>query len=885
MILKEMWISNYRGITHRHIQFNQAGITLVVGPNEAGKSSIIEALDLLFDELDSSAKQRVRDTKPVGQDVATEITLRASTGPYDFTYTKRFHREKRTELEIHSPRVERLSGRDAHNRVKGILEETMDDCLWKALRVQQGSGIKQAALLSSSSLKNALDQAAGGSSNAEQESDLYSAVKAESELYYSETGVERGELKRVKSEYSDLQSQLRTAEAELDSIERDVLQYENLERSLKRLKEKHSQEQNTLQSVNQDLIEIESTEEQLRDLKGKRELAGEKMKNVQLQVETRQDKARAIEKVQGELTSVNNEIEKIQTSLTDLHTSLNETSNTANQLRNERDGLQSETQLCDIAVEYLRDISSFNQVNRRLEQFTKAQTELTRSQDTIETVKVTERVLSEIQSKHESLIRAKAALDVKAPQVRVTAAHQSEIKIDDEVFELKDGQERRLKVAAPTNIELPGSIQIEVIPGTSLDESLRKLHQAQKELNELFSRFDVESLKDAEQKLEMRKNAESRKVEAESRMDEALDGETFDELQGQQIRLADRLERFKAVWPADRPIPEDLDLAQTALKESMDKLSNLNTALTMSEGEINKILANIDGQNNRLDDKQERQQVLVEQLTRETNALEEARKKIPDAVLEEVKQVAEKDLNHWSAQLVEMEQTLERMQPDLLRQRKTNISNVIDSIQEDMDGKNEELLRLRGRLDKVEADGTFEIVEDLRSKLVNKEIEFTNISARANAARHLYLLMKEARDEAFRSYRRPLRERISQLGRTIYGPSFDVELSEELMVHERILNNTPIPYEFLSAGAKEQLALLTRIAAADLVCQDEGVPIILDDALGFSDEHRLEWMNAILEQFGQSKQMVILTCNPERYRQIRRSQVVDFGEPEFIAAL
>jgi len=53
-----------------------------------------------------------------------------------------------------------------------------------------------------------------------------------------------------------------------------------------------------------------------------------------------------------------------------------------------------------------------------------------------------------------------------------------------------------------------------------------------------------------------------------------------------------------------------------------------------------------------------------------------------------------------------------------------------------------------------------------------------------------------------------------------------------------------------------------------IVAQDEGVPVILDDALGHTDAARLDEMAALLALAGRTTQVVLLTCAPERYRGI-----------------
>ena len=57
MRLLRLRLANYRGIDESEVRFSSKGLTIVEGPNEAGKTSLGEAIRLLFDYLDSSRPQ------------------------------------------------------------------------------------------------------------------------------------------------------------------------------------------------------------------------------------------------------------------------------------------------------------------------------------------------------------------------------------------------------------------------------------------------------------------------------------------------------------------------------------------------------------------------------------------------------------------------------------------------------------------------------------------------------------------------------------------------------------------------------------------------------------------------------------------------------------
>jgi recombinational DNA repair ATPase RecF len=72
--LHRLVLKNYRGIDHREIDFPDHGVVVVSGANEIGKSSMVEALDLLLESRDRSTKKEVKQVKPTHADVGSEVT-------------------------------------------------------------------------------------------------------------------------------------------------------------------------------------------------------------------------------------------------------------------------------------------------------------------------------------------------------------------------------------------------------------------------------------------------------------------------------------------------------------------------------------------------------------------------------------------------------------------------------------------------------------------------------------------------------------------------------------------------------------------------------------------------------------------------------------------
>ena len=107
------------------------------------------------------------------------------------------------------------------------------------------------------------------------------------------------------------------------------------------------------------------------------------------------------------------------------------------------------------------------------------------------------------------------------------------------------------------------------------------------------------------------------------------------------------------------------------------------------------------------------------------------------------------------------------------------------------------------------------------------------------------------------------------------GPSFEVDVDSDLCILNRTLDGCTVPYESLSGGAKEQLGILARLAGAALVAKEDAVPILIDDALGFTDPERLAKMAEVFDTLGERGQVIVLTCTPARYDSVKDAQRIE----------
>jgi hypothetical protein len=78
----------------------------------------------------------------------------------------------------------------------------------------------------------------------------------------------------------------------------------------------------------------------------------------------------------------------------------------------------------------------------------------------------------------------------------------------------------------------------------------------------------------------------------------------------------------------------------------------------------------------------------------------------------------------------------------------------------------------------------------------------------------------------------------------------------------------------LSLGTQEQLAVLVRLAMGAMIAErGEDVPVILDDALVFSDDARIERMFDAISRAGRTQQVIVLTCRARSFTSLGGRQL------------
>lgn len=177
---------------------------------------------------------------------------------------------------------------------------------------------------------------------------------------------------------------------------------------------------------------------------------------------------------------------------------------------------------------------------------------------------------------------------------------------------------------------------------------------------------------------------------------------------------------------------------------------------------------------------------------------------------------------------------------------------------ERLDGELEESFKSGGGRRVLELEGEFEradaIVRRLEQDLDALRLLATELDSTERDQRDLYL--------------KPVTDQLTPYLAGLF-PSADVAFDDKLGPATLRRNGIVEPVSQLSGGTLEQVSVLVRLAFGRLLAESGfPTPVILDDALVYSDDERIERMFHVIEQAGEAHQVIVLTCRSQTFARL-----------------
>lgn len=872
MRLHRLRVANFRGVAAREVEFADTGVTVIEGDNEAGKSSMMEAFDLLLTAQASSKARNVRAVQPAGRDVGTEVWADISCGSWRFEYFKRFNRQPETTLTITQPVREQLTGREAHERVDQILAEALDKTLFGALRLLQSADPRLGDLANSSALSQALDRAAGQSESdggeTPQTQELVAAVAAEYKKYFTlAQGRPTGELAAA----ADAADRAAAAVAEREEILARVQDAaDRLPRVAETIRQLVAQEQSGNVEVSTAAAALAEAEAVSEQVKAARATVESRKLSHRVAADALRSRRRDRERAATLRESLAENRRAVSQARAKAEAAAGEAAELASALaesQKRRDDLGAELRAAERAAVVASDRARLARLDNSLDEVRRLRSELASARAEAAAVPVSEDDVRLAASLERDLAAAAARLDAVAPTVTITRLGADEVLLDGETA--ADGAQ--VSAARTTVVEVPGSVRVEVRPGADSAEPAAELETLRERAAELRRRCGVAELSLVASAAARRAEILRRIQDTERALARELGGAEAEDLERQRLDLLSRLPEQAG---ADAGNGHEGERAHADLAE-----------LRRIEREASDLAAEADrARQARLAAVREyesRASALEEtgvRIAEESAALESELSASAAAASDET--LAERVCEHAAevddaeADLARLTQRLEQLDLNGLREKLAQAEAAQDRLRRQVSEQKRIQTELSTRLEVCRSDGRLDELSEAVAANDAAQAHLQRVRERAAGARVLHETLQRKRNESRARYVDPFAERLEELAAPVFGSGVSFHIDDDFVIATRTLDGVTVDVDSLSGGAKEQLGLLARLACATLVDKADGVPLILDDALGYTDPTRLASMAHVLGTAGGDAQIIVLTCTPDRYREVAGAKLI-----------
>lgn len=879
MRIHSLTLDNARAIEHLELRdLPDTGVIVVHGRNEAGKSTILDALDAVLNERHTGGGKKIRALAPAGRDESPEVELNATIGGTTFTVRKRWLKGKKSELTVHTPVRANFTGREADDELLRILDEHLDTALTQTLFLRQGDLDPAIAAAGIPTISRALDAEAGEGETGEEDSDLARAIDAEYGKYWT-----NAQPPKKKAPYAALFTAVEDAREKLRTHEAEVQQLSQYVDEVERRKSEIDSIDKELPDAEQELREREQASAAANQVRDKAATAQERLeratitrKRAEQDVADRNALKKRVELVKHEEAQLREEIEP------------------ARKARNE-EGEKIATLLADVegAKTRLTDARTASKHAETLRDLARAKRRLKTIDEQLERIGTVEQAYKELLS--------------NAPERDVTDKHIRDLEqAENEVTlqrRLRDASSAKLEITADhatitvdgDDRPINGTETVAVFEGSTLQlgefgvvfraaqgsaDPQSAVEKAERAFADALAATGCDSVDEARAARDATQEYASELKVARQRLDDTLAGASADELRAERTKLSAQAEELAAALKdtAASDVVAEVDEAdaEEALRETQKALANAERDVDAAEAAlkpyVDKTAAHtLTVLETRLEAKTAEASAAAAELSRaeETTRAEDLDKTLQQACEDETE--SQQVVDALKAELAEADP---EFAASLLEGATTRLSNL-EKRKNDAQNR---IRELTGYIDM--ATGTAEQADHAAAELEIAQAALDRATRRAEAVKLLRETMHRHRDVARSRYAAPFNAAVRERARILFGPSVDFNYGDDLTITDRTVDGVTVPLDQLSGGTKEQLAILTRFAIADLV-SGEGtgapVPVVVDDALGATDPERLARMNSLFSQVGKHSQVLVLTCFPQRFDRVSaaRTYAVD----------
>ena len=864
------------------------GLNVIVGPNELGKSTLLDALRAALFEKYSSKAQPItalqNDRNQAGPVV--ELAFELDDGLYRIT--KRFIKKPYARLSCPDGRT--LEGDAAEDTLRSLLgfdepgktgakPETLG--MWNVLWVQQGQSFGALDLPDSAraNLHSALESEVGTVLGGRRGRALPQAIEKQLGELVTSNGRPRGSYKDLLERAEALKDKLEGLRARRQELSWTLDDLEGDQETLARLSVGDRD-----QADQKELAEAQKRHGQLAELEARIEAAVSdlelKKRNLEQAERAQVERARLKETITSECEAVEqagqrvdevrqqgkearSQLDKLRAGVREAETAVTLTDEAVSRQRRTLDAVEREARICEL--------------EDRCKKAQAAETRLREAQQGAAAILATDEAIEGIRSTAKELAIIESRLSAAATRIifDMVPVGLSGIEVDGQPVTV---EQPSVQAVEPTTIAIPDRGRITIEPAIKdRDKLLGEQRKAKVRLKDALQAGGAKTVNDAEDQYTRRQklmqDAELARQETELHAPATADHDTgaqalSDYIEGlRQILTREITELGIEELPAQQEAATALRATQEQTEEARGTIDTARAALRGPEDTLGELQTELGTVSTRYDDGKERLEKLRQQLA-------EAEEAHADDELQAAIEMAQTEVSDQESTITNLQA---QRTDETLPQLEARIARLEKAIQERRDKRGnlkEKIAGLRSHVEALEGAGLDEVIQQKARELELHDEERRRSEREVQVFSLLLSTLRTAEQEAKERYLSPVLNRVRPYLQLLF-PGAEIAIDEDLrivgMVREAGYEEA---FHHLSIGTQEQIAVLVRLAFAEmLVEQSHPATVILDDALVFSDDRRMSRMFDILNMAARNVQVVIFTCREQLFEELGGRQL------------
>ena len=180
-----------------------------------------------------------------------------------------------------------------------------------------------------------------------------------------------------------------------------------------------------------------------------------------------------------------------------------------------------------------------------------------------------------------------------------------------------------------------------------------------------------------------------------------------------------------------------------------------------------------------------------------------------------------------------------------------------------------QIATLDERIASSAGDAVEERLAECEQQLTAAEQALARYDHEVAVLQRLEAVLTDARVAARERYFAPVAAELKPLLHLLW-PEAELTWTQDTLLPESLIRNGQTePLDILSGGTQEQIALLVRLAFAQMLERGgHHAPVLLDDALVYTDDDRIERMFDALHRQAGDLQIIVFSCRQRAFRDL-----------------